>query len=960
MLSMKESSGASQVFTPRQLLSRRIRVFVSSTFRDMRAERRMLARDIFPEIRRFCHRHGVEFLEVDLRWGVTESQARSGETIDRCLDEVEDCAPFFLGMLGHRYGWQPTADDVPNAADDVARWIRGRLSATEMELRRGPLSSKFHDCASRIYLRHESLSREMSAVVRAGAKDFFEEEDSEPEARILALRKEIRKLPGATRRSYRDLESLRRNVLRDLQRFVTSYVKAMGSTPSEERSQVHCQKRLLSMVPETMGLWSRTWESVGARGLWRIVGPSGVGKSTCLAWGANRLTEQGTPFFAHFAQASPEAASVSAMALRLLEHLRFRGVDVGVIPMRERERIERMYEALARVPWDSPAWKGWTWIVDGLDWEPAWLPSSVRFVGSAAPSEARKAARCRRVPNPSSAERCGILESELKRHGKAVEPEELSALAATRISRTPLGARLAVDFLRVQVRGHRPESAIRRIESFASVSELVASQIRGVERIGTPGEVERTLKVLLAMPEGIPESDLLGHARCRGRTWSLLRDALGPLLVEFDGNCRIASADLVRELASRDEFRPDKELARSLFRKLDTKGRSVERKVALLPQLLRDDPSELGRFLARPDIFAHLAPHERRHRLLEAVDQPGVLLSFVETLVQTMRKARPEPRLQAIEFLAELGFGRQALELSATFRDASSSVTPKIRLRIADALLESGFTEAAIAVYLPLRGRFRGARLQCDLANNLGLAQMRGPSPEGALALFQESEALAREGNLPPLYQAAILHNQAQFHDLMGEAAARNRLLRSELDLLRRHFAPDHPLRQERKRDADALMGRASKGGDKAESDPRDVQARYGEVHLASAMAWHNRGVELASQCVANADTATLSQSEACFGRSLRIQRAIRGGRRGVSAEILRTRIERLECRILVGRADGARLRKELLTIAQDCSDYWRGAIPPRVLASLNRVRVSLLERHPPSPASAPTRRHAP
>ena len=47
--------------------SREIRVFLSSTFKDMEAEREYLLGRIFPEIRKACAERGVSFSEIDLR-----------------------------------------------------------------------------------------------------------------------------------------------------------------------------------------------------------------------------------------------------------------------------------------------------------------------------------------------------------------------------------------------------------------------------------------------------------------------------------------------------------------------------------------------------------------------------------------------------------------------------------------------------------------------------------------------------------------------------------------------------------------------------------------------------------------------------------------------------------------------------------------------------------------------------
>jgi hypothetical protein len=65
--------------------NRVIRVFVSSTFRDMQAERDHLVKFIFPQLRKLCEQRGVTWGEVDLRWGVTQEQAERGEVLPLCL-----------------------------------------------------------------------------------------------------------------------------------------------------------------------------------------------------------------------------------------------------------------------------------------------------------------------------------------------------------------------------------------------------------------------------------------------------------------------------------------------------------------------------------------------------------------------------------------------------------------------------------------------------------------------------------------------------------------------------------------------------------------------------------------------------------------------------------------------------------------------------------------------------------
>ena len=66
-----------------------IRVFVSSTFRDMHAEREELVKRVFPQLRKMCEQRGVMWGEVDLRWGITDEQSAEGKVLPICLEEIK-------------------------------------------------------------------------------------------------------------------------------------------------------------------------------------------------------------------------------------------------------------------------------------------------------------------------------------------------------------------------------------------------------------------------------------------------------------------------------------------------------------------------------------------------------------------------------------------------------------------------------------------------------------------------------------------------------------------------------------------------------------------------------------------------------------------------------------------------------------------------------------------------------
>lgn len=85
---------------------------------------------------------------VDLRWGVTEDDV----AVEVCLGEVESCAPFFVGVVGSRWGFVPDIN-----ADSLAKWpwirdLRPKPSVTCLEIHAGALN-KLHNTRSVIALR---------------------------------------------------------------------------------------------------------------------------------------------------------------------------------------------------------------------------------------------------------------------------------------------------------------------------------------------------------------------------------------------------------------------------------------------------------------------------------------------------------------------------------------------------------------------------------------------------------------------------------------------------------------------------------------------------------------------------------------------------------------------------------------------------------------------------------------
>jgi hypothetical protein len=84
---------------------RTVKIFVSSTFADMHFERDHLVRAVFPRLAEELAERRIHLYPVDLRWRITDADSR--RALEICMDVLEDCRPFFLGLIGGRYGWTP-------------------------------------------------------------------------------------------------------------------------------------------------------------------------------------------------------------------------------------------------------------------------------------------------------------------------------------------------------------------------------------------------------------------------------------------------------------------------------------------------------------------------------------------------------------------------------------------------------------------------------------------------------------------------------------------------------------------------------------------------------------------------------------------------------------------------------------------------------------------------------------
>ena len=177
-------------------------IFISSTFKDMDAERDIIVGALKPAIERALKFNHVnaEIRIVDLRWGVNTQDVpeneRENKVLSECLDFIRESRPFFIGFVGGRYGWIPPKerwDAVVDSMNDEERLMMGDdisdvRSVTELEMLFGVLKDPDSLPSSFFFLRDDSVYDSIDPERRATYLD------SDPACvhKLTALRDKIR------------------------------------------------------------------------------------------------------------------------------------------------------------------------------------------------------------------------------------------------------------------------------------------------------------------------------------------------------------------------------------------------------------------------------------------------------------------------------------------------------------------------------------------------------------------------------------------------------------------------------------------------------------------------------------------------------------------------------------------------------------------------------------------------
>lgn len=169
----------------------------------MQQERDILQYSVFPRIREFAKQYGRHIDLCDLRWGVNSigmgEEESTAKVLQVCFDEIDHAHPFFIAILGDRYGWVPNADIVTRSVQDKTN-VNNMLgkSVTEMEIL---YSARQKENAGnmRFYFR-EITNKRRGLFVNADLPKAFISETVADKMRMKELKKRISsQFPGQVR-----------------------------------------------------------------------------------------------------------------------------------------------------------------------------------------------------------------------------------------------------------------------------------------------------------------------------------------------------------------------------------------------------------------------------------------------------------------------------------------------------------------------------------------------------------------------------------------------------------------------------------------------------------------------------------------------------------------------------------------------------------------------------------------
>ena len=519
----------------------------------MHAEREELVKYTFPELRRRCRARALEFVGVDLRWGVTKEQSERGEVLPICLAEIERCHPYFIGLLGERYGW--VSEQIDPELIDSQPWLEEHKdkSITELEILHGVLENPKMEKNSFFYLRDVATSRQIEEEL-ANEPDYR----PEPEDRKIKLNslKERIVTSDYPHKSFPDVKTLGQQVHEDLWTAIDQrFPESDKPSPLE---QTRLEHEAFAAVRRNVYIGRKEYftaldEHVDGDGPPLVIlGESGSGKSALIAnWAENYREKHPDDFMLlHFIGSTPDSADYVQLLQRIMLEIKAhteteqidaeegsgniipfkRQDDEDAIPTDPRKLIEVFPQWLAR----AAAKARFILVLDGLNqledrahapdlaWLPQHIPPAVRLIVSTLPGRSLDALQKRNWPSldiepldtkeGDTGERRILINDYLAQFGKSLDYSQIKRITDARQTTNPLYLKTLLDELRVFGSRKKLNERMEYYLQANTIDDLIDKMLERLEQDyerDQPGLTRKAMSLIWASRHGLSETELL-------------------------------------------------------------------------------------------------------------------------------------------------------------------------------------------------------------------------------------------------------------------------------------------------------------------------------------------------------------------------------------------------------------------------------------------------------------------
>jgi tetratricopeptide (TPR) repeat protein len=526
----------------RQSRHAELRVFISSTFRDLHEEREHLVKKIFPEIRVLCRERGIEFTEIDLRWGLSEEEEKLGRIIRSCLEEIDRCRPYFIGIVGERYGWVPSLAEIHKdfALLEHYPWIEDAvaegMSLLEMECEHGALRQPADATGAFFYVRRE--------------RRHPGEQAPQADPRLDQFRQRIYQ-SGLPVREFRDPSTLAEMVYDDL---VAILERDFGIdevlTELESERQYHeafAANRRRAHIPNAAYIQRLDDHVRSDEGPLLIQAASGSGKSALVAYWTERFRKRHPGAFVveHYTGIGHGSGDrYSVIRNLLMEIAEHRGLDEK-IPEEPGALVAALPEWLAMLGDEQMVL-----VLDGvnqlpeeerdLHWFPAHIPANIRLIVTSTDDLTGESDRhgdwqVLRLTPLSLEEREALVVRYLSEFHKSLAPDQLRMIASSPQTAQPLYLRILLEELRMFGQFEVLDRQLEHYLGARDTGELFQRVLERMEEDFGARFVQDVLRLIWVSRDGLGKEEIAGITLLSRTRLNLLLNALDYHLIERGG-----------------------------------------------------------------------------------------------------------------------------------------------------------------------------------------------------------------------------------------------------------------------------------------------------------------------------------------------------------------------------------------------------------------------------------------